>query len=507
MRTTDGPDEPAGRGDDVGHADPEDDLLEEYVPMGSAALTDTERWPALPAADLARVAAARTHPNAPVWMHATGDRLDEADLAALTGRAPVAGSAGTLADPDVPDWVAALVERAHATVPRYRRLARAGRTGPTSPLTALPTVTRRDLVTDLTAHVPVDVPLDRVLEGTSSGRTGASLRVPLHPVSIAADLLLVHALVTAAGASWEVDPERLALANLVDQRVAFTYVSAMSAFPRPAGTAAPLMARVNLDPSAWRRPGDRERWFAEHRPQVVSTSALPLLHLLDLADAGLSIHPLAVVNGATHITPAVRARVRAAWDAPVVDLYGLRETGPVAAQIDGDPGHVLVDRRVHVEILAPDGSSVPDGTRGEIVVTADENPYLPLLRYRTGDHASLVRGDDGRPVLLGLEGREPVRFRDAAGRWRPSIDATQVLQASGLLAWHLHQDAEGGLRLVAVSPDRLGAERAARAVRDWLGLDVELEALTDPAGLGPGKPLRYTTAMDPQHSETPQGES
>ncbi|TGY83013.1 AMP-binding protein, partial [Cellulomonas shaoxiangyii] len=408
-----------------------------------------------------------------------------------------AGSPGTgpAGPPDgPPSWVAALVARAHATVPRYRSAARAGTSGASTPLHALPTVTRADLVADLAAHVPVDVPLDRVLEGTSSGSTGAALRVPLHPRWVAADLLLLHDLVAAAGGTWFADPDRLGLLNLVDQRTAFTYVSAMSAFPRPAGTPVPLMARVNLDASAWRRPGDRERWLADVDPQVVSTSALPLLHLLELAGAGLELHPVAVVNGATHVTPAVRAAVRATWGAPLVDLYGLRETGPVAAALD-DGDHVVVDRRVHVEVLDASGAPVPDGARGEVVVTVDENPYLPLLRYRTGDHAALRRDARGT-VLVGLEGRAPVRFADAAGRWRPSVDATQVLQAADLLAWHLHQDATGGVRLTAVPAHPGAADRAARAVREWLGRPVDLR-VADRSATGHGKPHRFSTALDP----------
>lgn len=514
MRTTDGTgegasaggeDAPTGKGAPMGKVAPTGDgvptgggvpdrggVPAEYTPLGAVALSDRDRWPSLPDADLARVDAARAHPAAPLWVHETGDRLADADLAALATRPHVAPGAGQ----QVPDWVAELVERVHATVPRYRAARREGRSGPTTPLDELPTVSRRDLVTSVAAYVPVDVPLDRVLHGTSSGSSGAALVVPLHPRSVGADLLLVHELVTVAGADWQPDPARLGLLNLVDQRAAFTYVSAMSAFPRPAGVPAPLMARVNLHPSTWRRPGDRERWLTEHDPQVVTTSCLPLLHLLDLAEEGLPVRPLAVVNGATHVTPAVHRRVRDVWDAPLVDLYGLRETGPVAAATSPDGGHVLVDRRVHVEVLDPAGRPVPDGVRGEVVVTVDENPYLPLLRYRTGDHAALGRDDAGRPALLGLEGRQAVRYLDAAGVLRPSVDATQVLQIAGLMAWHLHQDAAGAVHLRAVTRREPDARAAARAVEDWLGRPVVLEVVGDVAALGDGKPARFTSALD-----------
>ncbi|MBO3084467.1 AMP-binding protein [Cellulomonas fengjieae] len=462
--------------DDRGVPDP---VLGEYTAMGALALTDAERWPTLDEAGLAPLVALRHHPDAPPWVHATGDRLTAADEPALAAARPA--DAG---------WIADLVARAHASVPAYRRAARAGRSGPTTPLAELPTVTRHQLVDDLAAYVPVDVPLDRVLEGTSSGSTGAALRIPLHPASVAADLVLLQRLVAEAGAVWEPDPARLGLANVVDQRAAFTYASVMTAFRRQPGAPAPLMARVNL--SGWPDAASRDRFLTDLDPQVLSTSTLPLLRLLEL---DLALHPVAVVNGATHLPAAVRAAALARWGCPVLDLYGLRETGPVAVSAGGD-GHVVVPRRVHVEILDATGAPVPDGTRGEVVVTVDENPYLPLLRYRTGDHAALVRDARGT-VLVGLEGRAPVLFRAADGTARPSVDASQVLQAHGLAAYHLHQDADGSVHLRALPLRGLGADprAAADAVARWLERPVALTVLDDVGDLGDGKPRRFSTAF------------
>ncbi|WP_156388018.1 AMP-binding protein [Cellulomonas sp. Root137] len=455
-----------------------DPVLGEYAPMGAATLTDAERWPTLDDDGHARLAALRGHADAPPWVHATGDRLTAADEPVL---------AAAERGPTDTDWVEALIARAHADVPAYRRAQREGRSGPGSALSELPPVTRRHLVDDLASYVPVDVPLDRVLEGSSSGSTGAALRVPLHPASVAADLVLLQRLVASTGAVWEPDPRRLGLANVVDQRVAFTYASAMTAFRRAAGLPAPLMARLNL--SGWPDPASRDRFLTGLDPQVLSTSTLPLMRLLGL---DLDLHPVAVVSGATDLPASVRAAAAARWGCPVIDLYGLRETGPVAASLDGG-GHVLVPRRVHVEILDASGQTVPDGSRGEVVVTVDENPYLPLLRYRTGDHAALVRDARGA-VLVGLEGRAPVLFRAADGTLRPSIDATQLLQAYGLAAYHLHQGADGSVHLRALPLRGLGLDprAAADAVARWLGRPVGLTVLDDVGGLGPGKPRRFS---------------
>lgn len=121
------------------------------------------------------------------------------------------------------------------------------------------------------------------------------------------------------------------------------------------------------------------------------------------------------------------------WSAPLVDLYALRETSLVAAALPdaaARDAHVLVNRQVHVDTVDAHGRQLPEGRRGGIVVTVDENPYLPLIRYRTGDYAALRHGPDG-PELVGLEGRAAVRYRDAAGAYRPSVEATRRSKSTG----------------------------------------------------------------------------
>lgn len=487
MTTAPRPDDPAV---DAGLA------LDEYAPGSAVALSDAERWPTLDAPGTAALDAVRSHPDAPAWVHVTGDRLRADDQAALDDVARRLASPPAAGAGDPPGWVAELVARAHAVVPRYRRARDRGESTGGSRLDDVVPVTRDDLRRDLASFVPVDVPLGRVLEGTSSGSTGAAVRIPLHPVAVAADLVLLQHLVGRAGAAWEPEAGRLGLVNLVDQRQAFTYASAMTGFRRAEGVPAPTMARVNLDPGAWHRAGDRERFLAAQDPQVVSSSPLPLLALAQLAQDGLDLHPAALVNGAAHLSDVARSRLHATWGVPVVDLYGLRETGAVAARTDGGPFVVVAGRRVWVEVLDERGAPVPEGVRGEVVVTVDENPYLPLLRYRTGDRASLVRRGT-RTELHGLEGRSPVRYLRPDGAWVPSVDAAQQLQSHGMAAWQLHQEADGTVVLDVV-PDEPGpaGEQAARAagaaVGQLLGRRVVAREVS-PARLGAGRARRWSS--------------
>lgn len=482
-----------------------DAALAEYEALAAVALTDAERWPLLDADGFARLQTLRDHPHAPAWVHVCGDRVVPADVPLLARRADEASDRTWEARGDAwsrPAWVDDLVARLATTVPRHRAQARRDGRAPRT-LDEVAPVSRDDLLRDLASFVPVDVPLDRVLEGSSSGSTGAALVVPLHPLSTAAEVVYLTALAAQAGVTWEPDAGRTCLLNVVDQRAAFTYASALTT-----KGGAP-MARVNVHPDGWRSPGDREAFLADVDAQVFSGNPLSLLALADL---DVELHPLVVVSGAAHLTPAARTRLEQRWGVPVLDVYGTREVGLVAADLDGQQTadgqarHTVLPRRVHVEILDEHGVAVPDGERGDVVVTVDDNPYLPLLRYRTGDTAALRRERDtaGRwqTVLLGLEGRASVRFQTADRRWVPSVDATQLLQAYGLAAWHLHQDADGSVHLVALPegpPDATGWPGAAAldgALRALLGRDVTTSVVTRPRDLGPGAKRRFTSTLD-----------
>lgn len=485
-----------------------DPVLAEYEALAAVALTDAERWPLLDDHGFARLHALRDHPRAPDWVHVCGDRVLPEDVPLLAERTEAAAERRWEAHGDRwarPGWVDELVARLATTVPRYRSLARREGRLPRS-LDDVAPGSRDDLLLGVADFVPVDVPLDRVFEGSSSGSTGAALVVPLHPLSTAAEVGYLTDLAALAGVRWEPHPDRTSLLNVVDQRTAFTYASALTT-----KGGAP-MARVNVHPDGWRSPGDREAFLADADAQVLSGNPLSLLALADL---DVDLRPLVVFSGASHLTPAARLRLTQRWGAPVVDVYGTREAGLVAADLDGHPDtrgqtrHTVLPRRLHVEVLDTHGTPVPDGARGDVVVTVDDNPYLPLLRYRTGDTAALVRerGHDGTwsTVLLGLEGRASVRFRAADGRWVPSVDTTQLLQAHGLAAWHLHQRADGTVTLTALPAapsSRTTSTTSATlgilgtALTALLGRAVEITVVADPRDLGPGSKRRFSSMLD-----------
>jgi phenylacetate-CoA ligase len=85
--------------------------------------------------------------------------------------------------------------------------------------------------------------------------------------------------------------------------------------------------------------------------------------------------------------PATRERIERAWGARVIDHHGLTEVGPVSFECWEAPGYLhLNESRFLCEVLDPQSlRPVPDGTRGELVVTSLGRSASPVLRYRTRD--------------------------------------------------------------------------------------------------------------------------
>jgi phenylacetate-CoA ligase len=442
--------------------DPDDPLaLAEYAPGGAIALTDAERWPTLDAAGSARLQSVSAHPLAPAWVHRTGDRLSADGVRRAAAPLPVAG------------WLAEHLATARR-LPAYRR-----RADSLGELATWPTVTRDDLLDDVSAFVPLDADLDRMVEGSSSGTTGRALQIPDDIEEVARTFHLLVSLVAGQGIDWRPDPGRMALAYVVHQRQAFTYTSSISSFGQ-----AP-MARLNLHPSQWPAPGQRSGFLAAQRPQVISGNPTSLAELLH-PELVAVLRPLALISGAMALSLPLRRDLEVTYGCPVIDVYGLHETRPVAASADGGP-FVVLDRRVHVEVLDDAGSPVPPGHRGEIVVTAGENPLLPLVRYRTGDFGRLVEVA-GRPAIADLEGREATRFVALDGSLVPCVDLTQHLQAGGARGWAVHQASDGTVRATVVGGD---AGSIGTALGRLLARPVTVAVVSTLLDLGEGKPRRY----------------
>jgi phenylacetate-CoA ligase len=434
----------------------------DYEPMAATALTDAQRWPLLTEGGAAMLSRLREHPNAPRYNHACGDRLT------ARARESLRSYRSRLAAGHTTSWLPELISRVYRTVPRYRGLPE-----PAS-LQEIPLTDRYDLLSQAAAHVPDDADLTDLIVYRTSGSRGPAATVPMTPRFCAQDLPAIEHVLAELGVTLEGGPTQVSMVNVYAQPVAYQFAS-VSSYLNNAG-----VAKINLHESAWHAPGDQVSFLDSCAPELYTGNPISLA---ELATLPLRTRPKAILSGALALGAGLRDRLETHFDCPVIDLYGITEVGLIAWRADNGP-HRLLPRDLRVEILAA------AGTPGEIAITCGENELLPLLRYRTGDHATLT--EDGT-ALVGLEGRAPVRFRAHSGAWVQSLELTHVLSPLGLVAWQLHQSEDASVTLTlheAGSPNPRAAEAAAKSLLGNINLTVTITNLAKDA-----KPQRYSSNL------------
>ena len=452
--------------------------------MNAIEPTDADRYPLLGDAGRRMLDFLREHPRAPLYRNHSGHRLDADDLAHVRREAAfvLAAEVGWPRDRH-PDWLADFVARCLRDVPRYASYV-AGSAAAVPAFEYLPTTRRSDFGRDITAFVPDSLSLERLINFQTSGTTGHPLLIPSHP-RVAAGYLAYHRrALRRFGISLTASRGQVGVVLLGFQQTCFTYVSVTPELDE-AG-----LAKINLHPADWRAPSDRAAYLEALAPEIVAGDPISYAELLRLAPA---ISPKALLSTSMTLLPGLRQKLEAAFACPVLDLYSLNEAGPVAVFDPALDGHVLLQPRLYVEILDSDDRPVPAGERGEITLTGGFNFCLPLLRYRTGDFASL-NFTRGEPLLRGLEGRPLVRFRRPDGVWLNNIDVTHVLRPLPLSHFTLHQRADSSFEFFAEGTASSVADAHA-ALSALLGPGARIDWSSSAQTRTGGKVVQYTSAL------------
>lgn len=394
-------------------------------------LSEAERFPLLTPRGRQYLQAMRQHAHAPMWNWPNGEQLNSAGLERVRRFAEQLTQLDLVNDWAEPVWLAAFADRCLQSVPFYRQRSRPG-----AAFIDLPTCRRADLAPRPWLFVPDDEPLDEVIVFSSSGTTGEPTRTPHHPFSAACGVpLLEQALRSLHGISLPRGVDQTAIANVAAYPGAFT-TAIVVAYLEEAGC-----LRVNLDPSAWRHPEDR-RLYLDAWPSTVwlgdpiafgALEQVPLRH-----------RPQAIISSIMHLPEGYGRRLSERYECPVLDIYAMTEAGIIAVRDSASAGeHRILPPDLFVEILDETGQRCPRGVRGEITLTGGRNPFLPLLRYRTGDFASWDTDRDGSRILRDLIGREPIEYQAESGQIVHQMEIVRLMRQYPVRKFELRELSNG----------------------------------------------------------------
>ncbi|MEO8703921.1 MAG: AMP-binding protein [Kofleriaceae bacterium] len=433
------------------------------------------------------------HADAPRYNRTLGDRVGAGELAAfaacragLVSRAREAAAAPSLA---TTDFIEALRSRLFLLdqLPAGFDVAR--------DFEALPTTDRDAIAHRLVDLVPRDLALDDAIIYSTSATTGHAVIIPSHPSAMVQNVAHLEHAIGLNHVQLDPQPGVPLAINASMQRQTYIFATTMSAW------AGAVFAKLNFEPHDWAGgAASRDRFLRDFAPAFMSSEPVALAESLRLE---LPLRPAVVVSSAVRLSPALADSLRAAWGTTVIDLYSTTETGPIAASVPGIPGHVVMLPDLFVEVLGPDGERLPDGTRGELTVTGGRNPYLPLVRYRTGDYGRLatVTLPDGRPArtILELDGRALETFRGVDGSRVTSVDIARRIRPLAPFVQHaLHQHADGSLelRLRPLPGVPIPREDFEYTLRELFGRDAKVTVVIDSTlGSGIGKVIAWRSDL------------
>ncbi len=140
------------------------------------------------------------------------------------------------------------------------------------------------------------------------------------------------------------------------------------------------------------------------------TSVLMGLATLKRNGHGARVTPRVVISSGEVLDDYSRRYIQDAFEAPVVDLYATTEGGSIAFECLDREFHLNSDF-VHVEVLDRDGSPMPPGEFGSLVITRLYPGGTPIIRYTGLNDVAALAGERGScgmqtPLLQQLEGRK-----------------------------------------------------------------------------------------------------
>lgn len=220
---------------------------------------------------------------------------------------------------------------------------------------------------------------------------------------------------------------------------------------------------------------------------------------IDLKETSVRMLVVAGEPGGT--IPGTRARIEDAWEARVIDHWGMTELGSLGVESEDRPGGLyLLETECIAEILQKDTlTPVAPGEIGELVVTNLGRIGSPLIRYRTRDLVKASLSDDpaGRKLTWldgGILGRSDDMLFVRGNNVFPSSIEAVVREIAEVAEFRIELRTVRAMQelCIAVEPTAESADNASRLIdRVQSALRQRLGFLVDVRAVSPGELPRF----------------
>lgn len=363
------------------------------------------------------------HPHAPAWNTQCGDRLTHDDIPFINDFEEAlhnerTSDAGHEPGERLITWILSMQKRS----PWFAKSLK-GLTLPKD-FSKIPFMMRRNMQQHIDLIVPIDEELERLVVNPTSGTTGQPIPCPNHPKAVGCYDPLIQFTLQRHGLVTTYDHSTVAAIQLCAQKKTITYYTVHSYF-KGAG-----FAKINLFENEWPGPESSGIYINDMQPVFLSGDPFAFYRGMQLK---IGYKPKVMLSTAITLDPAMRKKLEAYYRCPLVDFYSLNETGPIAYSCPDHPDRFhQLPTDIYIEIINDEGEPCRDDEPGEITITGGRNPYLPLLRYKTGDRAAINHAPcscgDPMPYLTGMSARKLVIFYNQAGTPVNPIDISRIMR-------------------------------------------------------------------------------
>ena len=226
--------------------------------------------------------------------------------------------------------------------------------------------------------------------------------------------------------------------------------------------------------------------IADFKPEIIMVTPSYMLAIADeMERQGLDPRKCSLrlgIFGAEPWTNELRKQIEERLSLDAIDLYGLSEViGPGVAQecVETKDGLTVWEDHFYPEIIDPQsGALLPDGEKGELVLTSLTKEALPVVRYRTRDLTRLLPGT-ARTMrrMEKITGRSDDMLIIRGVNVFPSQIEELVLQQPGLAPHYvLEVSKQGPLDhlTVVVEGDPLAATKLQHGIKSTIGISAEV---------------------------------